>query len=350
MIKLPSMKYLQLLLILFITTQGFSQEKKYKISSIGFYNVENLFDINDDEDVRDTEFTPNGSKNWTQEKYNEKLGNLAKVIADLGVDQNKEGVALLGVSEVENRGVLEDLVKQEAISKRKYKIIHEDSPDKRGIDVALIYQEDLFTPLDYKYHPLMIFRNNQRVFTRDVLHVSGNLDGEKIHVLVNHWPSRSGGEKRSRPGRNAAAALNKSIADSIKINEPEAKIFIMGDLNDDPISPSLKNVLQARPRASNTPKGGFYNPMWAFYKKGIGSNAYRDAWSLFDQIVVSQALLSKEQDGFFYYKAVINNKNELVQPFGQYKGYPFRTFSGDTYISGFSDHFPVYVLLLKEIK
>ncbi|GLR15446.1 endonuclease/exonuclease/phosphatase family protein [Portibacter lacus] len=343
------MKYLILSLFLITAVSSNAQEKKYKISSIGFYNLENLFDINDDDEVSDTEFTPEGSKNWTKEKYNEKLGNLSSVIATLGTDQNKDGVAILGVSEVENRGVLEDLVKQRAIKKRNYQIIHEDSPDRRGIDVALLYQEEFFTPIAHKYHPLMIYRDDKRVYTRDVLYVSGMLDGEKIHVLVNHWPSRSGGEKRSRPLRNAAAKLNKMITDSIKVEEPMAKIFIMGDLNDDPTSPSLKNVLQARQSATKTPDGGFFNPMWAYYKKGIGSNAYRDAWSLFDQIVVSQALLPKTQEGFFYYKAVIHNPNSLVQPFGQYKGYPFRTFAGDTYISGYSDHFPVYVLLLKEI-
>lgn len=327
----------------------FGQEKKYKISAIGFYNLENLFDTEDSDDTNDTEFTPQGSKQWNKEKYKEKLSNLAGVIKSLGQDQTKDGVAILGISEVENRKVIEDLVKQKEIRKRNYGIIHEDSPDRRGIDVALIYQQSLFTPTAHKYHPLLIFRNKERVYTRDILHVEGILDGEKIHVLVNHWPSRSGGEKRSRPGRNAAAKICKNLSDSIKVEEPLAKIFIMGDLNDDPVSPSLRNVLQARAKVSSTPKGGFYNPMYSYYKKGIGSNAYRDAWSLFDQIVISEALLNKDQEGFFFYKAVIHNPNELVQSFGQYKGYPFRTFSGDTYIAGYSDHFPVYVYLLKEI-
>ena len=343
------MKFNLIILFSFLASFILAQEKQYKISVVGFYNVENLFDTKDSEDTRDSEFTPEGKKNWTKEKYKEKLSNLATVIRDLGSEQTKDGPAILGLSEVENRGVLEDLVKQREIKKRNYKIIHEDSPDKRGIDVALIYQESMFTPIDYKYHPLMIYRSEERVFTRDVLHVSGLLDGEEIHVLVNHWPSRSGGEKRSRPLRNAAALLCKNIMDGIKQKDPEAKIFLMGDLNDDPVSPSLKNILKARPKASNTPINGYYNPMYSYYKKGIGSNAYRDAWSLFDQIVVSGTLLPKDQKGFFYYKAVIHNPNELVQAFGQYKGYPFRTFSGDTYISGYSDHFPVYVFLLKEI-
>ena len=346
------MKLYLMLFCLLISAFSFGQDKKYKISAIGFYNVENLFDVNDDDDVRDTEFTPAGKRRWDKPKYEEKLSNLADVIKTLGTDQSKDGVALLGLAEVENRGVLEDLVNQRQIRKRNYQIIHEDSPDKRGIDVALIYQEELFSPISHKYHLLDIKRgkNQDRVFTRDVLHVSGMLDGEKIHVLVNHWPSRSGGEKRSRPLRNAAAKLCKSITDSIRIEEKNAKIFIMGDLNDDPVSPSLRSILKARESASKTPEGGLFNPMYAYYKKGIGSNAYRDAWSLFDQIVISQSLLPKDQAGFFYYKAVVHNPNNLVQAFGQYKGYPFRTFSGDTYIAGYSDHFPVYLYLLKEIK
>lgn len=343
------MKFRLFVFALCLTSVCFGQEKKYKISAIGFYNLENLFDIKDSDDTNDSEFTPSGSKQWTKDKYKEKLSNIAKVVNDLGKENTKDGVAILGVAEVENRTVLEDLVKQKQIRRKNYQIIHQDSPDRRGIDVALIYQKELFTPTYHKYHPLIIYREDERVFTRDILHVSGILDGEHIHVLVNHWPSRSGGEKRSRPGRNAAAKLCKSISDSIKIKEPLAKIFIMGDLNDDPVSPSLKNILQARSKRDKTPDGGFFNPMYAYYKKGIGSNAYRDAWSLFDQIIISEPLLRKEQEGFFYYKAVIHNPNELVQSFGQYKGYPFRTFAGDTFIAGYSDHFPVYLYLLKEI-
>ncbi len=342
------MKFLQAFPFFFLVSFCFGQSKNYKISTIGFYNVENLFDTVDSDDTNDTEFTPNGIRNWTSEKYNEKLSNLASVINTLGIKDNKDGVAILGIAEVENRKVVEDLVKQQQIQNKHYKVIHEDSPDRRGIDVALIYQESLFEPTSYSYHPLIFYRDGQRVFTRDILLVDGILDGEKIHIMVNHWPSRSGGEKISQPGRNAGAQLCKDLADSIKVNEPNAKIFIMGDLNDDPVSPSLKNVLRARPQVEKTPKNGFFNPMWAYYKKGIGSNAYRDAWSLFDQIVVSQSLLDKNDKGFFYYKAVIHNPIELVQPSGQYKGYPWRTFSGDTYISGFSDHFPVYLCLLKE--
>ncbi len=344
------MRFYIILVLALIAHLGSAQEKNYKISAIGFYNVENLFDTEDSEDTNDSEFTPSGKRSWTKTQYEEKLANLASVIKELGTDQTKDGLAILGLAEVENRKVIEDLVKQRSIRKRNYKIIHEDSPDRRGIDVALVYQEGLFVPIAHRYHPLMIYRKEERIFTRDILHVSGMLDGEKIHVLVNHWPSRSGGEKRSRPLRNAAAKLCKTLSDSIMIKEPLAKIFIMGDLNDDPVSPSLRSILKARAKVAQTPEQGFYNPMHDFYKKGIGSNAYRDAWSLFDQIIVSEPLLRKDQEGFFYFKAVIHNENKLVQPFGRYKGYPFRTFSGDTYIAGYSDHFPVYLYLLKEIQ
>lgn len=343
------MKYFIIFLLLISFLVSYGQETKYKISAVGFYNVENLFDTVDSEDTNDQEFTPTGLKQWTEEKYAIKLTNMATVIKSLGTEKTKDGLAFLGLAEVENYKVLEDLVNHRIIKSRKYAIIHEDSPDRRGIDVAMIYQPSLFTPISHKYYPLLIYRSDQRIYTRDILYVNGLLDGESIHVLVNHWPSRSGGEKRSRPSRNAAALLCKNISDSIRIEEPNAKIIIMGDFNDDPISPSLKRVLDAREYEYETPKDGFFNPMYAFYKKGIGSNAYRDAWSLFDQIIVSQSFLPKDQKGFFFYQAVIHNKNELLQPFGQYKGYPFRTFSGDTFIGGYSDHFPVYLYLLKEV-
>lgn len=343
------MKVLPVLFLLFSIYFSNAQEKNYKITALGFYNVENLFDIYDDPEKNDEEFTPEGKRRWNASTYNSKLDNLADAISELGIEKTSDGLAILGLSEVENKAVIEDLVKHDKLKGRNYQIIHEDSPDRRGIDVALIYQENLFKPLNYHYYPLMIFRDDERIYTRDILYVSGELDDEIIHILVNHWPSRSGGEKRTRPSRNAAALKCKIISDSIRTHDPAAKIFIMGDLNDDPISPSLKKVLNAKRLPSQTPKDGFYNPMYELYKKGIGSNAYRDAWSLFDQIIISQPLLNKNQQGFFFYQVVIQNKTELVQKFGQYKGYPFRTFSGDTFINGYSDHFPVYLYLLKEI-
>ncbi|HFA51219.1 MAG TPA: hypothetical protein ENJ95_19580 [Bacteroidetes bacterium] len=327
-----------------------AQDAEYKVACIGFYNLENLFDTVDDPDKRDEEFTPNGRRNWSDKFYQDKLHNLAKVVSQMGTELTPDGVALLGVSEVENRKVLEDLVKQPAIAGRNYQIVHYDSPDERGIDVALIYQPKYFTVTGSRPIPLFIKNSDgSRNFTRDVLHVSGILDGEEIHVLVNHWPSRSGGEKRSRPGRNAAAALCKQVKDSLQQIDPNVKIIIMGDLNDDPVSPSVKEVLGAKAKKKNVKEGDMFNPMTKYFKKGIGTTAWRDAWSLFDQVMVSYGLVKKDQPGYRFYKATVFNKPFLIQKTGRYKGYPFRTFDFSNYIAGYSDHFPVYLFLIKEV-
>jgi hypothetical protein len=257
---------------------------------------------------------------------------------------------LIGVSEVENRRVLEDLLNQEPLVNKDYGIVHFDSPDRRGIDVALLYQKGVFIPTNYKSYELIIFDDedrSKRIYTRDQLLVSGMLDGEKISVIVNHWPSRSGGEERSRPKRIKAAELNKHIIDSLFNEDPYAKIITMGDLNDDPISPSVKEVLNAKSERETLKPMELYNPMEDMYKKGMGTLAYRDAWNLFDQIILSSELTKKDYNSYRFYKAGIFNKNYLATPRGQYKGYPFRSFANG-YTGGYSDHFPVYVYLIKE--
>ena len=327
-----------------------AMEKQYKVASLGFYNFENLFDTLDAPDTRDEEFTPTGSNRYTSTVYKEKLNHLASVVAELGTDLTPDGVAILGVAEIENRLVLEDFVKQPQIVSRNYGIIHYDSPDFRGIDVALLYQPKYFTPTHSKAFPLKIFNDDgSERFTRDILLVSGIFDGDSLHIMVNHWPSRRGGESATQPYRNAGARLCKEIADSIMVSDPYAKIIIMGDLNDDPSSPSVRKILEAQRTTDKVKKKGFYNPMYEFFKRGIGSNAYRDAWSLFDQIIVSQGLISKKATGYRFHKAVVHNKNYLIQKTGRFKGYPYRSYSFGNYIGGYSDHLPVYVYLLKPI-
>ena len=339
-----------ILLFLFYVTSLSSQEAQYKVAGIGFYNFENLFDTIDDPNKRDSEFTPGGRRKWTQAVYEDKLNNLAKVVSELGTEITPDGLALLGVSEIENRQVLEDFVKQPAIAARHYQIVHYDSPDERGIDVALLYQPKYFKVTKSTPIPLLIYNDDgQRNYTRDILHVEGLLDGEPLHILVNHWPSRSGGEKRSRPGRNAAALICKHIKDSLQQLDPNVKIIVMGDLNDDPVSPSVKEILACKNKIRDVRPGDFYNPMHRFFKKGYGTTAWRDAWSLFDQIIVSSGLVNKKQNGYHFYKAVVFNKPYLIQKTGKYKGYPFRTFDFDNYIGGYSDHFPVYIFLIKEV-
>ncbi|MCF8244098.1 MAG: endonuclease/exonuclease/phosphatase family protein [Saprospiraceae bacterium] len=341
--------FLPSLLLLSVQTL-FSQKQSYEVACVGFYNLENLFDTIDSPNTNDSEFLPNGKRHWTSEVYQEKLTNLARVVEELGTDVTPDGVAILGVAEVENRLVLEDFVKQGKIADRNYQIVHFDSPDERGIDVGLIYQPKYFTVTGSRAIPLMIYGDDgERNFTRDILYVSGLLDGEPLHVLVNHWPSRRGGEAVTRPMRNAAALVCKTVKDSLLALDPNAKVIVMGDLNDDPNSPSVKKVLEASSDISKVKKGGFFNPMEAFFKQGIGTMAYQDAWSLFDQLIISQGLLKERQDGYRYLKAQVYNKPYLIQKTGQYKGYPFRTFDFDNYIGGYSDHFPVYLFLVKKV-
>ncbi|NNK83324.1 MAG: endonuclease/exonuclease/phosphatase family protein, partial [Flavobacteriaceae bacterium] len=252
----------------------------------------------------------------------------------------------------ENRQVVEDLANDSALLSKDYGIVHYDSPDARGIDVALMYQKDIFVPISTSSHELKIYDDTtrKRVYTRDQLLVSGYLDGEEIHVIVNHWPSRRGGEARSRPKRVAAAKLNKRIIDSLQAKNPYAKIFTMGDLNDDPTNASVKDVLNAKKDKDDVKLKGIYNPMENFFKKGLGSNAYRDSWSLFDQIMFTKPLLEKDYSSYRFFKAGIFNPNYLTNKKGRYEGYPFRSFADGGFTNGFSDHFPVYVQIIKEVK
>jgi hypothetical protein len=342
---------LLIVLILTITTV-FSQEKKaYKVNTVAFYNLENLFDTENDPLTYDDDRTPDGKDHWTEEIYQDKLKNMAKVMAEIGAEVSGSAPTIIGICETENRKVLEDLVNQETLVEQDYGIIQFDSPDRRGIDVALLYKKKLFTPTHYKAKELLIYDDNdksKRVFTRDQLVVSGMLDGEKIHLIVNHWPSRSGGEKRSRSKRIKAAKLNRQIIDSIFSDDPYAKIITMGDLNDDPSNTSVKDHLNAKRKTSELDIKELYNPMEDLAKQGYGSLAYRDSWNLFDQIIISTELTKKDFSTYRFYQAGIYNKTYLVNAHGRYKGYPYRSFASGSYTGGYSDHFPVYIYLVKE--
>ncbi|RSK41724.1 endonuclease/exonuclease/phosphatase family protein [Mangrovimonas spongiae] len=329
-------------------------KKKYIAHTVAFYNLENLFDTENDPDKYD-EASPIMEMNGdVEEVYKKKVVNMAKVLADIGKEVTHNSPAVIGVSEVENIHVLEDVVNDPQLVDKDYGIVHYNSPDERGIDVALIYQKALFTPLHTSSHELVLYDDNstKRDYTRDQLLVSGKLDGEMIHVIVNHWPSRSGGEARSRPKRVAAAKLSKKLVDSLQNNDPYAKIFVMGDFNDNPTNDSLAKVLKANDEdKEDVAFKGIYNPYYSMFKKdGLGTTGYRDSWSLFDQILVSQPLLEKDFSSFRYYKAGIYNKSYLVSKHGRWKGYPKRSFSNGRFADGYSDHFPVYVYVLKEVK
>ncbi|CEJ68231.1 Endonuclease/Exonuclease/phosphatase family protein [Chryseobacterium oranimense G311] len=297
------------------------------------------------------EFTPNSAKNYNTKVYKAKLANEAKVISEMGAQYTKTAPAVVGLIEVENRQVIEDLVKQPALAKYDYGIIHYNSYDYRGIDVALIYQKRRFTPTNSLKKELKIFGDDgKREYTRDILVVTGFLDNEKVAFFMNHWPSRRGGEAVSLPKRNAAAALLKQQMDSIRTLDPSTKLFAMGDFNDDPVSASLKNYLKAvaspKDLSETTP---YLNLMYPLYKKGIASLAYQDAPNLFDQIIVSKNLMSDQvTKEYSVYKAEIFAPPYLVNKEGNYKGYPFRSWNGDQFTGGYSDHFPAFVILQKE--
>ena len=337
---------LTLLVLLLTCNVVKAQDKGFQVYSVGFYNVENLFDTLDNSQIRDEEFTPHGEKVWNTAKYNEKVANIASVISQLGKDLCQDGLSLLGVSEIENDTDLTSIISHPILSSRNYGFVHANSRDSRGIDVALLYDKDVFTPLSHKMYNARHTDSNRN--TRDVLLVSGYLDGELIHMTINHWPSRGGGEKKTAKYRNHAASVNRMILDSLLTVDPNSKLIVMGDLNDDPSDVSVKEILGAKKKIRKVNASDMYNPMHQYYDKGSGSNAYRDKWSLFDQIIVSAPLV-KSAGGLEFHKAKIYNKKYLIQKTGEYQGYPKRTFSGDVYQGGYSDHFPVYIYLKKKV-
>jgi len=324
-----------------------SQARKATVACIAFYNVENLFDTIDSPNINDFEYTPRGSKQWDSRKYWDKIDKLGRVLSEIGTEMTPDGAAIIGLAEVENKLVLNDLVNDPQIRDRAYRIVHYDSPDRRGVDVALIYQPKYFTYQSSKPY-LFIPEGRDNFFSRDVLLVSGLFQGERMHILVNHWPSRRGGERSSRPLRNAAAQLNRHIIDSLMQAEPEAHILVMGDFNDDPINESMKVHLRAVWNRNQLQAGDLYNPFYDFYRRGQGTLAWRDSWNLFDMIVMSQTLLTEDKSTFTFHRANVFNRPYLLNQEGRFKGYPFRTHAGDTWLKGYSDHLPVYLYLIRE--
>ncbi|WP_239540729.1 endonuclease/exonuclease/phosphatase family protein [Spongiivirga citrea] len=327
------------------------KEKKFKVHTIAFYNVENLFDTINNPNTFDDDRTPEGKDRWTKKNYLDKIDKLSGVISNIGAEISKNAPAIVGLAEIENRQVIEDLIAHPNLSKWDYGIVHFNSRDARGIDVALIYRRNVFNILSFNKHELHIVdsQTNLRQYTRDQLVVTGILEGDEVSFIVNHWPSRRGGTARSGYKREAAAYLTKRLIDSISNITTKPKILIMGDFNDDPNNKSINKVLRANEKIKPTDSIGLYNPMMRMFKKGLGTLAYRDNWNLFDQFLVSPQLLDITNKGFRYWKAGIYNPDYLVAKEGKYKGYPLRAYSNGVYAGGFSDHFPVYVYLIKEL-
>jgi predicted extracellular nuclease len=309
--------------------------------TVAFYNLENLFDTQDDPAINDADFLPTGANQWDEAKLRIKMDNMARVISQLG---DEDGPELLGVCEVENRGVLETLVANKALKKRGYEIVHIDSHDERGIDCALLYKKKRFLPLYSQAFAVALPDPKDR--TRDVLLVKGIVDGKHdLTVMVNHWPSRRGGPEKSATARDAAAATVRHLVDSIQALDPQASILIMGDLNDGPTDHSLHEVLKAGKDSTEAMTTLLYNPMYKMEADGYGTLKYKSEWDLFDQIIMSAPLLShKAPLRYSPCSANVYNPSWMRVPDGEYVDGPKRTYIGKNFKSdGFSDHFPVYL-------
>jgi len=322
------------ILIGIISTSIYAQDNS---STIMFYNVENLFDTINDPLIRDDDFTPEGKKKWTTERYQKKLNDLAKVISSI---DNESLPSLVGFAEIENKVVLEDLIKTDYLNSQNYQIVHEESPDVRGIDVGLIYNPDDFT---YLSHQKIRIPLDTEYKVRDILYVKGILyNKDTLHIFINHWKSRSGGQTETEPQRIQCAKTLRNSVDSILAINKEAKILIMGDLNDEPQDSSIFKTLKAN---NSYEQNSLYNVMLKLSKEGFGSHNYRGHWNMLDNIIVSNNLVdSKDLDvsentGHIFSAEWITytNKNGNKSP--------NRTYGGSNYYGGYSDHYPVYVIL-----
>ena len=324
-------------------------QKPYKVV---FYNLENLFDTINDPNKNDEEYLPEGARKWTTYRYNQKLANMSRVLFDIAA-KDKNFPAVIGVSEIENRLVLEDLLATPKLAKTNYHIVHYDSPDRRGVDCAFFYRPDQFKlegsfPVKADVPQLPNFR------TRDILTMWGTIDEEPFYFMVVHWPSRLGGKEASEFKRVALGEQMRRLADSVLMQNPKTKIVAMGDFNDDPTDPSMEEALGAKGDEKKLVEGDFFNPYYKMLKAGMGTLAYGDAWNIFDNIVVTENLISAKKgelklqkpNGSKFYGAIFR-AHYLFQKEGQYKGYPLRTYVSNSFQGGYSDHLPVYIYIAK---
>ena len=339
------MKRVTLLIFGLLTVSFLCAQPAHNKAIIGFYNVENLFDTIDDPNKNDEQFLPNGDYRWGSARYNAKLEALSQVIGELAAIDG--GLVVLGVSEIENEQVLLDLAATERLKPYRLSVCHHESPDRRGVDVAFFYDASRFKILSTRAFPTIV-PNNPDFITRDQWLMTGILDGtDTLDIVVNHWPSKSGGEKRSLPGRMAAGQLGRHIADSVLNSRPNAKFIYMGDLNDNPTSKCIIAEMATKTKPENLAPTDLYNPMWKLFRDGIGSYAYRDSWEMLDNIIISGGLVNAAYGTYKFRSAHIFRKDYMFTKSGSYMDYPFRTFAGGNYQGGYSDHLPVYIVLVK---
>lgn len=355
------MKKISCIIVCILMTLSALAQGGAKSHVIGFYNLENLFDIYDDPAKNDQEFLPDGANHWTQEKYEQKVKNMAQVIRAMR-DDNGCYHTILGVSEIENRLVLEDLIYDPQIADAGFEIVHYDGPDRRGVDVGLLYDPRKFNFIESRSIPFT-FENSEVEFTltpeeqarfrtRDVLMVRGTIDGEMFAFFVAHLPSRRGGKGGDLRSRGGEIMYEQSRL--LEQEFPGIKIVCMGDMNDDPFDESMAKFLHGRETFEEMNEGDFFNPYLSMIKAGYGSLCYRGTWCIYDQELVNYNL-AKAPEGTFRMLPVVKKKyygRIFIKPFmvtqqGSYKGYPFRTFSNGTFMNGYSDHYPTYIVISK---
>jgi len=315
----------------------FRSKKKANVYTVAFYNVENLFDIYDNTLINDDDFLPTSDKKWDQKKYSNKIRKLGYAISKIGMRHSGKPPSLVGLAEVENKNVLTDLINSKHLKNKNYNYVHYNSPDERGIDVALLYDTTKFTELDSKNYRIELQDEFGGIdYTRDILRVTGLFNQERIHIIVNHWPSRQSGVDETEEKRLITSNKVIEIINEVRENEVDPKIIVMGDFNDDPSSKSLKNLLQ---------NNDLFNPMETLLSFTRGSLNYKFNWNLFDQILFTTNFFQIKEKTHSFSHANIFDDIFLTQFEGKYKGNPFRTFVGRKYKGGFSDHFPVYIHL-----
>lgn len=324
--------------------------KKFQVYAVGFYNQENLFDTCHDAGKNDYEYLP--AKGWNSEKYTSKLKNMSRALADMGTDVLPDaGCAFIGLAEVENANVLRDLTAQPPLKARNMQFCHIEGPDKRGIDCALLYNPALFTVKNVKLVPyVQELAKDSAFYTRGFLTVRGEMAGDDVAVIVCHWPSRFSDSFY----RESGARQTKAVKDSLLRLNPEMKVFVMGDMNDDPTNKSMHEVLRAQPEISEVDEGDMYNPWYNILaKEEKGTLYYRGKWNLFDQIVLTPNLLNKDgkKKGYRslkYWNHQVFRRDYLIQQEGRYQGAPLRTKAGGKWLNGYSDHLPVVLYLVKK--
>jgi hypothetical protein len=315
-----------------------------------FYNVENLFDIEDDTLINDDEFLPKGPKGWTYNRYQQKLNNIYKTMSAVGGWGGPPEI--IGFCEIENRRVLSDLLTKTPFQKYDYKIVHENSPDARGIDVGFIYRSSAFQYIGHE--PIrVIFPFDITARTRDILHVWGKVNGkDTLHVFINHWPSRRGGQAASEPRRMIAAGLIRAKIDSVYAATPNANILVMGDLNDHAEDKSLVQGLKAKHHVEDVGDTDMFNFMYELGKNWkLGSHKYQGHWGTLDHIIVSSPLIKNRGDENRLHAGAQGGRifaaRFLLEEDRRHLGLqPFRTYGGPKFLGGFSDHLPVYIDLL----